>query len=82
MSRPQTRLRIPVNVHQDDISSAAEPSLTKLGMVMQHHEPEYCAKKIVYYLQGQGHSKGSYGQNMTVCTTSSELLILLLLNLV
>ena len=26
-----------MNVHLNDISSAAEPSVTKLGMVMHHH---------------------------------------------
>ena len=30
-SRSQKRFRIPKNVHLDDISSAAEPSVTKLG---------------------------------------------------
>ena len=39
-------------------------------------------KKIVCYFQGQGHSKGSYDQYMTVSTVFSELLILLLQNLV
>ena len=39
-------------------------------------------KRLVYYFQGQGHSKGSYDQNMTVSTVSSELLILLLLDFV
>ena len=34
------RFRIPVNVHLDDVSSAAECSVTKLGMVMQHHGPK------------------------------------------
>ena len=34
------------------------------------------------YLQGQGHSVGSYVQNMIVSTISSELLILLQPNLV
>ena len=32
-------------------------------------------KKIVFYLQGQGHIKCSYDQNMTLSTVSSELLI-------
>ena len=56
--------------------------VTKLGIVMHHNELECHAKKIVRYFQGQGHSKGSYDQNMTVSTVSSELLILLLQNLV
>ena len=45
-SRSQKRFRIPVNVHLNDISSAAEPSVTKLGMVMQHHGPKYHAKRL------------------------------------
>ena len=40
------------------------------------------AKRLVYYFQGQGLSKGSHNQNMTVPTISAELLILLLPNLV
>ena len=40
------------------------------------------AKRLFFFLQGQGHSKGSYDQNMTVSTTSAELLILLLPNMV
>ena len=32
--------------------------------------------KIVFYLQGQDHSEGSYDQNMTLSAIFSELLIL------
>ena len=35
----------PVNVHLNDISSTAGPFVTKLGMVMHHHEPGCRAKK-------------------------------------
>ena len=56
--------------------------VTKLGIVMHHHELESHATRLVYYFQGLGHSKGSYDQNMTVPTVFSELLILLLANLV
>ena len=45
--------------------------VTKLGIVMHHDEPECHA-------QGQGHSKGSYDQNMMISTIFFELLILLL----
>ena len=31
----------------DDISLAAEPSVTKLGMVMQHHGPKCHAKSLL-----------------------------------
>ena len=59
-----------VNVHLDDISSTAQPSVTRFAMEMHHYGPV------------SGHSKGSYDQNMTAATISSELLILLLPNLV
>ena len=58
------RLRIPVNVHMDDISSAAEHSVTKFGIVMHHHGPEYHARRLVCCLKSQGHSEGSYSQSM------------------
>ena len=61
-SRSQKRFRIPVTVHLDDISSAAEPSITKLGMVMQHHEPKCHARRLVCCLQVKGHSEGSFAQ--------------------
>ena len=51
--------------------------VTKLDIVVHHHEPECMQKKMVCYFQGQGNSKGSYDQNMTVFTVSAELLILL-----
>ena len=54
------RFRIPVNVHLDDISSAAEPSVTKLLMGMLHHGPKYHAKRLICCLQVQGHSEGSF----------------------
>ena len=37
---------------------------------VHHHEPECHAKKMGFYLQGQGHSVGLYNQNMTVSTVS------------
>ena len=46
----------------DDISLAAEPSVTKLGMVMQHRGPNYHARRLVCCLQVQGHSEGSFNQ--------------------
>ena len=46
--------------------------VTKLGILVHHHEPECHAKKMGFYLQGQGqgHSAGLYNQNMTVSTVS------------
>ena len=38
------RFRIPVTVHLDDISYAADPSVTKVWMVMHHHGPVSCKK--------------------------------------
>ena len=32
--------QFPVNVYLDDISSTAEPPVTKLGLMMHHHGPE------------------------------------------
>ena len=61
-SRAQKRFRIPVNVHLDDISSAVEPSVTKLGVVMQHHGPKCHARRLVCCLQVQGHSEDSFDQ--------------------
>ena len=55
-SRSQKSFRILVNVHQDEISSAAELSVIKLGIVMQHHGPKCHARRLVCCLQGQGHS--------------------------
>ena len=42
--RLQERFKIPVNVHLADIPSTAEPSVTKLGMVMHHLAPVSCRK--------------------------------------
>ena len=75
-SNSQQRFKNVGNVCLDDIFWSAEHFFTKLGMVMQHHEPEcHTEKKKVCYLQGQGHSKGSCDQNMTLSTISSTLLI-------
>ena len=57
-SKSQKRLRNPVNVHLDDISSAAEPSVTKFGMVMQHYGPKCHARRLVCCLQVQGSQWG------------------------
>ena len=58
-SRLQKGLRIPVNVRLDDITSAAEPSVTKLGMLMEHHGPKCCSRRFICCLQIQGHKEGS-----------------------
>ena len=61
-SRSQERFRVPVNVYLDDISSTSEPSVTKLGMVMQHHGPKCHARRLVCCLQVLGHGEGSFDQ--------------------
>ena len=47
-----------------------QPFVTKLGIVVHHHEPECHVRKMGFYLQGQGHSVGLYNQNMMVPTIS------------
>ena len=59
-SRSQQNFKMLMNVCRDDISSTAEPSVTKLGLV--HHGPEYHARRLVCCLQVQGHSEGLYNQ--------------------
>ena len=49
------RFRIPVNVHLNDISSAAEPSVIKLGMVVQRHGPKCHARRLVCCPQSLGY---------------------------
>ena len=56
------RLKIPVTVLMDDISSTVEPSVTKLGMTMHHHGPECHARRLICCLQVQGHSEGFCNQ--------------------
>ena len=46
----------------EDISSAAELSVIKLGIVMQHHGPKCHARRLVCCLKVQGHSEGSFDQ--------------------
>ena len=55
------------SVHLNDISSVAEPSATKFGMVMQHHGPKCRARRLVSCLQVQGHSEGSCDQIWLLC---------------
>ena len=52
------------------LSVCLQPFVTKLGIVVHHHEPECHAKKMGFYLQGQGHSVGLYNQNKTVSIIS------------
>ena len=49
-SRSQLRFRMLVNVCLDDIFWTTEHFVTKLGVFMQHHEPECHAKKLFLLL--------------------------------
>ena len=80
-SRSQQRFKILANVCPDVFWTTGHFD-TKLGMVMQHYEPECHAEKLVCCLQCQGHSKGLHSQNMTISILSSKLLVLLQPNLV
>ena len=78
------RVKITVKVQNvieclDDIFWTAQPFVTKLGLVIHHHEPKCLVEKLICYLQG--HWEGSYNENMTAFTISSELQILLQPNL-
>ena len=67
-----------VNVCLDDIFRIAEHFVTRLGKVIQHDARGLCGFfgcVCVCYLQGQGHSKGSFAQSMILSTIFSELLI-------
>ena len=62
MAKVTERFKIPENVHLGDVSSTAEPSVTKLVIVMQHHGSKCYVRRLVCFLQVQGHSEGSYNQ--------------------
>ena len=51
-------------------------------MVVYYHKAVYHEKKLVHYLQCQGHSEGLYNQNMTMSTLFSKILVRLQPNLV
>ena len=57
-----------VNVCLDGIFRTTDHFDTELGMVMQHHELECHAEKIVCCLHCQGHSEGLYNQTKTIST--------------
>ena len=63
-----------VNVFLDDILGTTENFVAKLGLEMQHHEPESCEKN---WFTHQGHSEGLYTQNLTFSALSSKLLVCL-----
>ena len=62
--------------------SSAGRFATKLGLIIQHHKPECPVQNLDYYIQGQGHSKGSKCQWMLVRMIFSESQNILLPNVV
>ena len=71
-----------MNVCPDDILCTAEHFLVNSVWWCSIKSHSVMRKRIVCYLQGQGHSEGWYDQNMTLSTISFELLIHWQLNLV
>ena len=59
-----------------------EHLVTKLNMVMQHHEPECHVKNSCLLSSSQCNSEGSYDQNVILFYSSSDLLTLWQSNLV
>ena len=72
--------KVKMSVFVQMISLTNKHCVTKLSIGMRHYEPVCHAKRLVCYVQGLSHSKGSY--DLTISAISSELLILLLSNLV
>ena len=86
-SKSLGRFKMSVNVCLGDCFLIRGHFFTKFCMMMQHHEPKcHVGTKNFFwggrYLQGQGHSKGSYDENITLFNIFSELLIPLQPNLV
>ena len=65
-----------ITVFKDKVTVKVQNvTISKFGMVMQHHELECHAEFCCCYFQGQGHSEGCNDQNMSLSTIFSELLI-------
>ena len=60
----------------------ADPFATKLCLMVHYHKPECLMKKLDCCVQGQGHGKIAKCQWLFIQMLSSELLILILPNLV
>ena len=65
-SRSRQNFKMLMNFCPADIFWIAEPFITKLGMVMHHHEPDCLPERLICCLQGQSHSEGSHNKNMTL----------------
>ena len=48
-------VKVTEKVQNSSECSSAEPSVTKLGMVMQRHGPKCPVRRLVCFLQVQGH---------------------------
>ena len=46
------------NMTISTVFQTAGPVATKLGLIVQHYEPECSAEKLDYCVQGQGHTEG------------------------
>ena len=66
----------------DCIFWIAEPFATKLGLIVHYHKPECLMKKLDCCVHGQGHGKISKCQWLFIQMLSSEMLNLILPNLV
>ena len=55
-SRSQQNFKMSMNVCLEQIFWTTEKLITKLGMVLHHHEPVCLAKRLLCCLQDQGHS--------------------------
>ena len=53
------KFKISLRFHLEHVFSTAELFVTSPGMVVHHYGLECHAKRLVCYLQGQGHSEGS-----------------------
>ena len=70
--------------YPDDISSTAEPFVTKPGVVMHHHGSECHARRLVCCLQGQGDGRGGgcHASQQTFLVKVCTLLIMVVMTAV
>ena len=77
-SRSQQHFKMLMNVCPDGTTWTSEHFVTKLGMVMQHHEPECHTEKLVHCLQCEGHSESLFKKVLNppgISTLSCKLLV-------
>ena len=56
--------KVKVTAKSQNASVYLKHFVTKLGIVVHHHELECHTKRLVCYFRGQGHSKGSYDEHI------------------